>query len=286
MKKIYLIFLLLNIYSTFAQSKKEQIEILNKTIDSLIIVTNNERVINNSKLKDLKTSFENLQKESSLLQTELKKVNELNLQKDKDNNQLKISINNQLNDSKNLKNELKIISDSLLTIAEELIKIKASNNNVFIPENNYSNLSQQFKNKDRNIEEQKKWVSKILTNQEILTEKCEEYVNDVKNYNLGYDGSIEEEELKIKWGNKYDLNYKNFVHLFETGDCGWGSQKLVKVEYLGELNNGDWFKLTIKGSCSPNNYSQTIDRVIKVVKENNLFLIDYFISLSDDFKDY
>ena len=60
---------MLNIYSTFAQSKKEQIEILNKTIDSLIIVTNNERVINNSKLKDLNTSFENLQKESSLLQT-------------------------------------------------------------------------------------------------------------------------------------------------------------------------------------------------------------------------
>ena len=36
MKKIILIFQLLNIYSTFAQSKKEQIEILNKTIDSLI----------------------------------------------------------------------------------------------------------------------------------------------------------------------------------------------------------------------------------------------------------
>jgi len=70
MKKIILIFLLLNIYSTFAQSKKEQIEILNKTIDSLIIVTNNERVINNSKLKGLNTSFENLQKENSLLQTE------------------------------------------------------------------------------------------------------------------------------------------------------------------------------------------------------------------------
>ena len=119
-----LIFLLLNIGSTFAQSKKEQIEILNKTIDSLIIVTNNERVINNSKLKDLNKLFENLQKESSLLQTELKKVNELNLQKDQENNQLKISLNNQLNESKNLKNELKIISDSLLTIAEELNKIK------------------------------------------------------------------------------------------------------------------------------------------------------------------
>ena len=277
---------MLNIYSTFAQSKKEQIEILNKTIDSLLISTNNERVINTSKLKDLNTSFENLQKENSSIQTELKKVNELNLQKDQENNQLKISLNNQLNESKNLKNELKIKSDSLVTITEELNKIKASNSNVFIPENNYAKLSQQFKNKDKNIEEQKKWISKILTNQEILTKKCEEYVNDVANYNLGYDGSIEEEELKERWGNQYDLKYKNFVHLFETGDCGWGSQKLTKVEYLGELNEGDWFKLTIKGSCYPNNYSQTIDRVIKVIKENNLFLIDYFISPTGDFKDY
>ena len=125
-----------------------------------------------------------------------------------------------------------------MTIAEELNKIKASNNNVFIPENNYSNLSQQFKNKDKNIEEQKKWVSKILTNQEILTEKCEEYVNDVKNYNLGYDGSIEEEELKIKWGNKYDLNYKNHFPCYGAGFSMWVQSFFkLQTEVISFSNN-------------------------------------------------
>jgi hypothetical protein len=101
-------------------------------------------------------------------------------------------------------------------------------------------------------------------------------------YYWGYDGSIDEKTLKEKWENQYDLKYSNFGHLFEKGNCGWMTKKLTKIEYLGDLNDGDWFKLTINGGCEMNDYSSALIRIIKVVKEGDTFYIDNFLSLSAD----
>ena len=78
------------------------------------------------------------------------------------------------------------------------------------------------------------------------------------------------------------MKYSKFGHLFESGNCGWASKSLSKFEFLGELNNGDWFKLTIRGGCGTNEYSTTIVRVIKVIKKSNRFYIDNFISLTQE----
>ena len=115
-----------------------------------------------------------------------------------------------------------------------------------------------------------------------FTKKCLAFINDVIDNNWGYDGSIDDKTLKKKWENLYDLKYSNFGHLFETGHGGWGTKKLTKIEYLGELNNGDWFKLTIKGGNGANDFSTTLVRIIKVVKKGDTFYIDNFLGLSEN----
>ena len=51
-----------------------------------------------------------------------------------------------------------------------------------------------------------------------------------------------------------------------------GVQKtLTKVKFIGELNSGVWFKLTIKGGSWTNDFSTTLVRVIKVIKKGNAF---------------
>ena len=116
----------------------------------------------------------------------------------------------------------------------------------------------------------------------MIFDKIYADIGDVIGYYWGYDEDIDEKILKEKWGNRYDLKYSNFGHLFENGNSGWMTKKLTKIEYLGELNDGDWSKLTINGGVDLNDYSNTLIRIIKVVKKGNNFYIDNFLSLSDD----
>jgi hypothetical protein len=48
------------------------------------------------------------------------------------------------------------------------------------------------------------------------------------------------------------------------------------------LNNGDWFKLTIKGGGGENDFSTTLVRVIKVIRKGNTFYVDNFMSLTQE----
>lgn len=154
------------------------------------------------------------------------------------------------------------------------------------PENNFDALLSRFRNKQKNVAEYNNWLSKIVTNDlngdpTYVTANCLAYIGNVMDYYWGYEGSIDEKTLKEKWENQYDLKYSNFGHLFENGNCGWMTKKLTRIEYLGELNDGDWFKLTINGGCGMNDYSNTLIRIIKVVKEGNTFYIDNFLSLHE-----
>jgi regulator of replication initiation timing len=296
MKKIFFILLIFQTNLTFAQSKKVQIEQLKVDVDSLKIVLENESNSNFKKVQELNSAIGNFENQISSLKSEVKdvlyKLNDAlyNLNQNKlENTLLKNDLNLNLTEISSLKIQLKNQNDSLKIIFNELHKIKTAtqNTNSNIPENNYDLLVPQFKNKEKNITEYKKWIANILSmdnfnDTPFMTEKCWDFVVDVCDYRLGYDGSIEEETLIKKWANQYDLKYSTFGHLFESGNCGWGTQKLTKVEFLGELNNGDWFKLTIKGGCGINDFSTTLIRVIKVIKKENAFYIDNFISLSKE----
>jgi len=173
------------------------------------------------------------------------------------------------------------------SIVNSDFKTKIQNTYSNIPENNYDLLVQKFVNKEKDISEYNKWLANIVENEfdgdtSYMTKKCYDYVYDVIDNIWGYDGSIDDKTLNKKWSNQYDLKHSNFEHLFEDGNGGWGTKKLTKVEFLGELNNGDWFKLTIKGGGGENDFSTTLIRVIKVIRKGNTFYVDNFISLTKE----
>ena len=54
------------------------------------------------------------------------------------------------------------------------------------------------------------------------------------------------------------------------------------IEFIGDLNGGDWYKLTIEGGCGENDYSNTLVRLVKLNEENGSFKIANFMSLQDE----
>ena len=276
-------------FSTFSQNKKEQIETLKIRTDSLTNVLANERETNFARVQELIYLKGLGQNQIDSLQTELKNIKNFYDKKELENTQLKYDLNLNLAQISKLKIQLINKTDSLIIIANELKQIKSKIQNAYtdIPENNFDILVTKFVNKEKNITHYNNWISNIIVNDEdgdktYVTKKCLEYTNDVIQNYSGYDGSIDEETLTKKWSDQYDLKYSNFSHLFETGNCGWSTKKLTKTEYLGELNKGDWFKLTIKGGCEANDFSTTIVRIIKVIKIGNGFHIDTFLSLTEE----
>jgi hypothetical protein len=167
----------------------------------------------------------------------------------------------------------------------------------FFPENNYDVLKTMFTNREKDVSRLKAMIFGIyredMKGSLMLTERCSDFVKDVGDINSGYPVEVtiktengqdsiisdfpDEQKFKKKWAQYYDLKYANFTHLYETGNCGWASKKVSSVEYLGELNNGDWFKFTIKGGCGTNDFSETLHRVIKIIKKDNNYFIDYVI---------
>ena len=149
-------------------------------------------------------------------------------------------------------------------------------------ENDWSLVESKIKLIDKDYDQVVQWFNKNIFNwdQNIFTSSCYSYIIDATDYYGGYPGSIEEAEFKSKWESKFDLKYSSFGHAFENGNCGWASFKLENIEFLGSLNDGDWYKLTILGGCSENDYSQTLVRVVKIIEENGSFKIANFISLS------
>lgn len=314
MKNIGFAFLMLLLcQSVFSQSKKEQIEILIFQKDSLFSVLEKERQLNSNQVKQLEAKNSNqkdslnkeiknlgikLQEISILndkaqsridsLKFELKKVTSSYINKEAENAQLQQELNLSLSEISALKNQLIQKTDKIGALTQELQNLSRNIQEINFSENNFDALLTRFGNKEKNVAEYNNWLSKIVTKDfsdgdpTYVTANCLAYIGDVIDYYWGYDGSIDEKTLKEKWGNQYDLKYSNFGHLFENGNGGWMAKKLTKIEYLGELNNGDWFKLTIKGGTGMNDYSNTLIRIIKVVKEGDTFYIDNFLSLSAD----
>ena len=196
----------------------------------------------------------------------------------------------------NLQQSIKGKSDSIFLLTTKIANLKAPKTS--FPENNYDVLKTIFTNQDKDVSGLKKLILGIyrddLKGTLSLTKQCSDFVTDLSETKLGYPVEVsqkningedtviyvnpmDEIEFKKKWSQYYDLKYAGFTHLYENGNCGWASKKVASVEYLGELNNGDWFQFTIKGGCGTNDFSETIHRVIKVIKNDNAYFIDYFI---------
>jgi hypothetical protein len=69
------------------------------------------------------------------------------------------------------------------------------------------------------------------------------------------------------------------MHLFETEQDGWGTKVIKDISYLGTLNEGEWFKVTIIGGWGENDFSTKLVRVLKILNVKNKLLVDNFISL-------
>lgn len=288
MKKAIFIFFLLQTGLIYGQSKKEQIETLKMRTDSLTNLLANEREMNVARVQEHIYIKGLAQNQIDSLRTDLKKINNIYDKMELENTRLKIDLNLNLTEINKLKNQLINKTDSLIIISNELKQIKVKPQYAFsnIPENNFDILITKFINQEKNTTEYKNWIANIVLkdfdgDSTYVTKKCLAYINDVIDNAWGYDGSIDDKTLNKKWATQYDLKYSNFGHLFETGNGGWGTKKLTKIEFLGELNNGNWFKLTIKGGSGSNDTSTTLVRIIKVIKKEEAFYLDNFLSLSE-----
>ena len=161
-----------------------------------------------------------------------------------------------------------------------------------IPETNFDFYSKKIIKSDKNYSEIETWLKRIVANDckgricdadiSFMTKDCLGFVIDVIDRNWGYPGSIEDKGLKRKWSGKFDMKYTQYGHLFMTGNGGWGTKQLTNVKYLGSLNNGDWFQLTIKGGGGENDFSETLIRVVKVIQENQRYYISNFLGISEN----
>ena len=243
-----------------AQSKKEQIENLTFSLDSL-----------NQLLSKNQQDFELEMDKSSItiknLISQLIRLNSIN-----DSINIELITKDQKIDSLTLK-FLKLLAD-----------IDSLSNPKIDKENNWVLIESNLKWIEKDYSTTVQWFNKNIFNggQDIYTPTCYSYIMDAMDYYWGYPGSIEEDEFKSKWKSIFDLKYSSFGHAFQNGNCGWASFKLENAEYLGHLNEGDWYKLTILGGCGENDYSQTLLRVVKIIEENGSFRIANFISLRDE----
>jgi hypothetical protein len=127
-KLIIFILILFQIKVAFSQSKKEKIEILKVRTDSLIFVLDNERLINIDKTQQLNASIEIKNYTIDSLNSAVKRTNNIYNLKEQENIHLKDKVNEFSNKINNFKFHLKIKSDSLKIIFNELKKCKESIN--------------------------------------------------------------------------------------------------------------------------------------------------------------
>ena len=158
---------------------------------------------------------------------------------------------------------------------------------IVLPENNFDVIKEKFVKSEKDITEITKWVKKVVMADAMqpvkcFTKRCDEFVSDANSVYWDYPDAMDKKTFQKKWETTYDLKYCSFSQIFESGNCGWMSKKLTSNEYLGTLNGGEWFRITINGSCSENDFSEKVIRVIKVVNENDKFLIDNFVAITKD----
>jgi len=178
-----------------------------------------------------------------------------------------------------MKNKKSFIS-SLLSVALFFTSIGNAFGTEPVPENDFEKLENQIRKVEKDTSAVQKWLEKNikpLTNtNHMFSAELLKFRSDQAEVN--WEGTMTEAQLREKWGARFDVKRLG-DHPFETGNCGWESMKIAKFEHLGELNGGDWFRLTIRGGCRENDYSDTVKRVVKIVSENGKFQITNLVCL-------
>ena len=148
-----------------------------------------------------------------------------------------------------------------------------------IPENNYGEMESKIRKSVKDTSDVQAWIEKnikpMANTDHMFTVEFQSFSKDDGEVD---EGSMSEDQLSARWASRFDIARARGLP-FEDGQCGWESRKLVKFEHLGELNGGDWFRLTITGGCLKNDYSQTAKRVVKVVSKNGKFQIANLVCL-------
>lgn len=265
---VILCLIVLQIGIVFGQNKKDIIEILEQRVDSLSIEFNKEQ----------KHNFEKV----SELDARVKSLTEIINQKDLISTQLKADLLKTQTEKAMLQDELHSLVDSLNNLSAELIKIKALTAEAEdeVPENNYNALIGKFRQEGKDVTEIKKWLTDEILGPNLgdkltLTPKVAEYVYDVNSDEFSLDSTA----LYKKWSGVFDLKH-DFFYLFDVYDPGCESTRKLNIEYLGELNRGSWFMITISVTCKGSSDVSKIVNVIKVIPVGWRFYIDNYISLT------
>lgn len=276
-----------------AQSKKHQILSLNQSIDSLRLVLATTRDNSVKDIKHLNITIEGLNanvKEITKEKTTLKSALTIS---QNSNNRLSIDLGDiQLDLTEANEKHTKIIDSLTAQIIEQQATIDSQKETNIDIENDWNLIKTNLVLNQKDISQTLQWLNNVIKPQNfdassrkafesVFTSSCYSYIEDITQFYWGYPGSIEENKLISKWGALFDLNFTSFGHAFENGNCGWATLKVENIDFLGVLNSGDWFKLTIVGGCGDNDYSQTLVRIIKVIDENGAFKIANFLSERD-----
>ena len=257
----------------FGQNKKDIIEILEQRVDSLSIEFNKEQKHNFEKVTEL--------------DAKVKSLTEIINQKELISTQLKSDLLKTQNEKATLQNELYSLVDSLNNLSVELNKIKTriAKEEDEVPENNYNALIGKFRHEGKDVTEIKNWLTNEILGPNLgdkltLTPRVAEYVYDVNSDEFSLDSTA----LYKKWSGVFDLKH-DFFYLFDVGDQGCAATRKLNIEYLGELNRGSWFMITILVTCkgSSDEQGSKIVNVIKVIPVGGRFYIDNYISLTPNY---
>jgi uncharacterized protein (TIGR02145 family) len=130
MKNILIIVLILSSFTSFCQSKKEQIEILANKADSLNRVLNSTRNANSKKEIEYKEQISTLQKQLEDLNNSLTKAKEALLKKEVEINTSNQELKNKLLEITVLKNQINEKDAQIANLKLELNNLKTSLNNI------------------------------------------------------------------------------------------------------------------------------------------------------------
>lgn len=138
-------------------------------------------------------------------------------------------------------------------------------------------------------EEAKKWLESSIVSyfkadisecdkimKDITTKDYYEFKTDATNVDLYVDGSLTLKEFQQKWKDKYDINSAGINTGFLISAQDWINVEVRKCEVLTTQNNVYIFNVIL----ADDGFKAEYFREIKVIKENDRFLIDEVIELN------
>lgn len=142
---------------------------------------------------------------------------------------------------------------------------------------------------DAGAEEAKKWLEKSIPEyfkadiseqdkmmRDMTTKKYYEFKTDATNVDLDVDGSLTLKKFKEKWENDYDTNFAGINTGFLISDQDWINVEVRKCEIETALPNVYTFNVIL----ADDGFKAKYRRRIKVIKENDKFLVDGIIELN------